>query len=249
MRFLFKKLALLLISTVCTVNAAKSNVLFIGNSFTIQNKMPVLFKSIASRNGVDTNVKMSAWGAATWNAHSASDFTEKLITSRKWDHIVLQEQSFFLTMSSRYTHSIRFLKLLDKIAENHTDYLVLFQTWGYQYGNYPRSRNYQEMQDQLIKGYQDAYNRGICINNKKISRVGEVWSKAYKNFGKKLYKYDGRHPSVHGSFLTACIHFRSLFEKKVKKYNRPRGISKKDIKLLIKFCNEMELNELNVSNP
>lgn len=252
----FKKLFKTIVTTIIlldiTVNSQKinfrkksKNVLFIGNSFTSSNRMPFLFKKIAYKNNKKINVYQSTKNSYTFNAHSNDKDTLKLIKKRNYKAIFLQEQSMFLSQPYYFykIHSLPYLEKLDKLIEGKTDNLYLFLTWGYFNGN-GFADTYDNMQDRLFNGYNEAL-KTIKYNNSKISQVGSYWKIAYPELKLKLYKEDGQHPSLLGSYLSACVHFRSVFNKKVNYKYRPKGINKKDHKMLTDICN---LDLFNISN-
>src|SRR5256712_3057541 len=70
-----------------------TRVLFIGNSYTYVNDLPAMFAGLARSGGHRVETAMVAEGGATLAEHAASAATSAAITSKKWDVVVLQEQS------------------------------------------------------------------------------------------------------------------------------------------------------------
>ena len=131
-------------------------VLFVGNSFTLVNNLPLVFERLATKKNAKSYT--SSRGAATFYSHWNSITTHEFITSRNWSAIVLQEQSAFLSdIPQNYIpRSITYSKQLYKLAANYTPRVTLYETWGYKNGN-PSFQtglddNYNKMQIRLREG-------------------------------------------------------------------------------------------------
>ena len=71
----------------------------------------------------------------------------------------------------------------------------------------------------LILAYQDeltkSYTTFACqFKPGKVAPVGEGFRYVKHNYPddfKSLYRRDGRHPALNGQYLTACVHFATIF--------------------------------------
>ena len=198
-------------------------VLFVGNSFTLVNNLPLVFERLAVKKNAKSYT--SARGAATFNSHWHSNETRSLITGRNWSAVVLQEQSAFLSdIPQNYIpRSIVYSKQLYNLAANHTLRVNLFETWGYKNGN-PNSQtglddNYNKMQVRLREGYETT--RAALVLKKlqqklntsaTVVYVGEAWRVAMTK-GYKLHQNDEIHPTPHGTYLAACVFYATLYSE------------------------------------
>ncbi len=197
-------------------------VLFVGNSFTLVNNLPLVFERLATKKNAKSYT--SAWGAATFNSHWHSTQTRSLITGRNWSAVVLQEQSAFLAdIPQNYIpRSIAYSKQLYNLAANHTLRVALYETWGYKNGN-PTFQtglddNYNKMQIRLREGYETS--RAALVLQKlqqqlntsaTVVYVGEAWRIAMTRY--KLHQNDDMHPTPHGTYLAACVFYATLYDE------------------------------------
>jgi hypothetical protein len=72
---------------------ACSRVLFLGNSYTYVNDLPITFARLAQSGGHSVEVGMVANGGETLSQHAAAADDAGKISSQRWSYVVLQEQS------------------------------------------------------------------------------------------------------------------------------------------------------------
>lgn len=191
----------------CIIGAMSKDILFIGNSFTSVNNIP----NMVQKMGKNITSYSSTFGAATWITHNSNAYTNEMITSRRWDTVVFQEQSKFLSLPKwQYNvYSVPSIKSLVEKATPFTDNIILFETWGYRWGNGPYD-TYDNMQNRLRSGYEDIKN---ILNNPKvrIAYCGEEWRRATKRYsGGKLWQSDGQHPKKLGSKIAARVIYEEI---------------------------------------
>jgi hypothetical protein len=200
---------------VLNMNAQQeTSVLFIGNSFTFMNDMPIIFKNIALSKGKNVHVDTVVEGGKDFKYHSNQAETYEKIKSRKWDYVIIQGHSNELAQPESKVDNNTFpyaKKIADSIKSNsNCTQLVLYMTWGYKNGNSKWSAisTYDSMQFRI----KNQYLRFADLLNARISPVGEVWKLIKTNYsGINLYDPDNQHPSLEGSYLSACTHFASIF--------------------------------------
>lgn len=220
------------------------SVLFVGNSFTIRNDLPAMFLGLAKAGGhrniiVDSSLIPSS--TLGWHASYTEQTWNKLNKRSNWSFVVLQEQSQHLANGySYYAQRVwpGASKLCAAIADKGAT-TVLFETWGYLYGDgFWRGDNYQRMQDRILTGYStlerdldEEYNLKTTSDAVRIAAVGEAWRAAYADLSftgneKSLYVIDGKHPSPLGSYLAACTLYASIFKESPVGLNYfPKGVS------------------------
>ncbi|MCX6163847.1 MAG: T9SS type A sorting domain-containing protein [Ignavibacteriae bacterium] len=201
--------------------ADTTKVLFIGNSYTYVNDLPVLFKNLSASGGEIVYTDMQAPGGYTLENHLTTTATLDAIKRGIWNYVVLQEQSQtpvieYLRYHSMYPSAIK----LDSIIKyyNQNANTVFFMTWGRKNGGQqcidtscsPVFINYFHMQDSL----KSSYTKIASILSAMLSPAGEAWRtarliKPYVN----LWDADDSHPTLDGSYLTACVFYAKIFNQ------------------------------------
>ena len=256
MRILSLLLSLICITQVlseetCDLMAA-INVLFVGNSFTIRNKLTAQLEKLGKSGKQVIRASMAARPSATFSSHSSSIFTEEMIQTpdRRWDVVVLQEQSsMFANPEWKYrTWSYPFSKILQEKCDGYAESIVLYDTWGYRYGqpSYWNSMedDFYKMSDRIAEGYgrtNERLNENMEANVfSSVAGVNKAWKLAYPKFQRKLFNSDGFHPAKHGTYLTACVFYKKLTGKSpVGLRYKPRGISRRNARRLQIIANSV----------
>ena len=219
-------------------------VLMVGNSFTAQNGMCEMLERVAKTANINLRCTESIRYGSTLGGHLYFSDTINNILGKKWDYVFLQEQSNRLSdphYSARWAHSLQFIVKFDRLLKPRTRKIILFQTWGYKIGDpFVRNDNYYKMQKRLENGYEEAYDL-ITENARDISRVGTAWRRAYPILKNRLYRGDGKHPDILGTYLATCVHFRTLYNRPVPGKYRPKGVTKKQQKIILKICNSLQV--------
>lgn len=198
------------LSTATPPKDAMTRVLFIGNSHTFFNDLPGMFAELARAGGYEVEVDMSAQGGWSLSDHAASAISLDKIEQKNWDYVILQERPL-LIIENPDEQSYPAIRLLyDKVSEKGAT-LVLFMTWG------PRDglpdvgyKNYDETQAQICAGYMDIANELDVV----VAPVGIAWQNAIKRDPQlNLWNLDGIHPSMEGSYLSACVFYATIFQQ------------------------------------
>ena len=184
--------------------AAPVRVLFIGNSYTYYHSMPRMVEELAQAAGQEIEIRAFTRGGSTLLEMELHPELRGYLNER-WDYVVLQEHSTLGFSSwngelgvndpSYFLQGARLLAQRAKSAK-----LILFLTWARKY--------HPEFQPHLDHAYAQA-SREL---NATVAPVGRAWAgvrAAQSNL--ELYDPDGTHPSVNGSYLTACVIMRTIF--------------------------------------
>jgi hypothetical protein len=193
-------------------------VLFIGNSFTSFNDLPGTVTAIARSLADQVDQGSSAPGGYTFMKHTTDPTTLSEIKARPWNYVVLQEQSELpaLPESLMARETMPYARRLVSLVHEHdpATKVVLFETWGYQDGDanncpvLPYMCTYASMQEHLREGYAEIARATGATE----ALVGQAWKAARARYpGIDLYIGDGKHPSVYGTYLAACVFYRTLF--------------------------------------
>lgn len=195
-------------------------VLFIGNSYTSANDLPGTFRQLAAGLGRTVTTSAVNPGGYTFNQHSVYAATLTAIQSEKWDYVILQEQSQLPSFPpSQVTVEVfpyaRKLDSLIRLNDSCTE-TVFYMTWGRKNGDasncaaWPPVCTYAGMQEQLRKNY---LQMG-ADNSAVVAPVGMAWNAVVQQSPLfDLWSSDESHPSLHGTYLTACVFYATLFHE------------------------------------
>ena len=179
------------------------DILFIGNSYTMQSR-GTLEKLLKSEQ-VKWNMTHICKGGFTLEKHLKDDKNKSLIQSKKWDAIILQEQSQTPAYSNLRKGYLSALANIAKLNKKTQSPIYLFTSWGRRDGdkqNIKTSPTYEVMQKKLNEGFSEGKKK----YKMKLLPIAGLWEKVRKEnpeLGRELYKNDGSHPSSKGAFLVA----------------------------------------------
>lgn len=192
-----------------------TNILFVGNSFTYVNELPKMLQAVATYAGEDIFAESVVRGGAYLHEfadpeHELGQKLNEMYHSRKWDYIVLQDQSFnparnpedFLTSAERLCHMM-----------NNGEKILFYGTWAYRDNTEKLSSTgmtYTKMLDALTASYQKAAD----IQNGILVPVGDAFALSTEKYPEiDLYAADDYHPSVCGTYLAMCLFYKAIFKK------------------------------------
>jgi len=193
------------------------NVLFVGNSYTSVNNLPQMVADIAVGMGDTLTYQSSTPGGCTFMQHCQNQ-SMTLIRQGGWDAVVLQEQSQYPSFPDGQVASEVMpyaARLVDSIyAASPCAEPMFYMTWGRKNGDqqnavyFPPLGTYEGMDSLLALRYRqmaDANDASLCP-------VGRVWHRLRDEHPEiELYQSDGSHPSVAGTYATACAFYTLLF--------------------------------------
>lgn len=180
-------------------------VLFIGNSFTYYNRMPQMLQAMAASRRQQVLVGSLLKGGATLSGYVADRQTlQQVIAAQKWTHVILQDQSLLPAVSPQNTlqASKQICAMLPQDAQK-----VFFLTWAYRDAK-------SGLQPGMQQALSETYVQAAKQNNAAIAPVGPAFAACMQQQRKPdLYVEDGRHPSVAGSYLSACVLYAKIFKQ------------------------------------
>jgi PKD repeat protein len=221
--FLFLCLPWLIIANAQPIT---KKVLFLGNSYTYANNLPVLVAALANASGDSLLFDAYTPGGYTlgWQptAHSVDPLSLSMIRQSDWDYVVLQEQSQTPAIPA-LRDSCMFpgaMILHDSVKSNNFCSRVLFYlTWGRRFGgiqcftpNYCSTNfsDFDQMQDSLTVAYKEIADS----LDAPVAPVGEAWRLILHTTNMILHDGDQSHPNLKGSYLAACVFYSSVFQKR-----------------------------------
>lgn len=209
---------LLLLLTIKIAGQSQTRkVLFLGNSYTYVNDLPLMVSEFALNTGDILQYDSNLPGGYTLGSHFTNTTSLNKILSKDWDYVVLQEQSQLPSFPNSTVFIDGFTNLSNYIKQNKPCAQVsAFMTWGYVNGDTqncafnPTACTYTGMQTLLSSSYMNAAN----INGAEVTPVGVVWKYIRENHPTiNLYQSDGSHPSLAGSYVAAVAFYTSIFRK------------------------------------
>jgi PKD repeat protein len=202
------------------VTGQSKKVLFIGNSYTYVNDLPLMFYNLALSTQDTIVYSSSAPGGATFNNHTQNSTSISKIMEGNWDYVVLQEQSQLPSFpeSQVVTECFPYAHILDSLINEYNPCAetVFYMTWGRKNGDasncasWPPVCTYEGM-DSLLR---IRYTQMAVDNNAILSPVSVVWKHLRANNPTiELYSSDESHPSVAGTYAAACSFYASILRK------------------------------------
>ena len=218
-------------------------VLFIGNSFTYFNDMPYTFLNMAKTVDPDSRVESIAYGGYSLAQYCDED-TEvgrlviSKIVSYEWDYVVLQEQSLHPCTDEKGFVSA--VKRLCGIVSQIGAKVILYQTWAYAENTdklLSTGMSYREMSEKLVA----AYGKAAVESGATVAPVGEMFARVKDSdyITRLINANDGYHPSSTGSYLAACVIFRTITGKSTIGLPCPSNVSLYNLSVVQKLTDSV----------
>lgn len=219
----------------------EKKILFIGNNFTSDNNLPKVFQELSTKAGYNVWVESSTYKNAKITDHvkgtnSVGDNTVKMIESKKWDYVVLQEQYEMLMSEASVLESVESFKELKKKIKTDNTKIILFSTWGSKVDSY-----YGNLEN-VTKKTQVGYESIAKDLSATVAPVGIAWLNAYKEkssvelWEKDKLKDEGYNsildPKIDGTYLSACVFFNVILKDTSKGILHYAGLSRIDARFL-----------------
>jgi hypothetical protein len=202
------------------LNGQQKKILWIGNSYTGTNNLPLMFYNLALSGGDTVVYDSNTPGGMTFLGHTTNAATIQKIAANNWDFVVLQAQSQEPSFppSQVEAQTYPYAAVLDSLVRisNPCTETVFYMTWGRKYGDaqncaiYPPICTFDGMNNRLWESYKEMAddNRGI------VSPAGIAWKRSREADSTiNLWSGDNSHPSVAGSYLTACVFYATMLRK------------------------------------
>lgn len=215
-------------------------VLFIGNSYTNANDLPLMVAAMANSGGKKRiDVQRHLYGGSTLERHVKETGALERIQKRKWDMVVLQEQSLLpvINRDSMFEHAAT---LHGEIAKQDAQ-TIWYLTWArldipemqkgadpnkspdyarrmFQMSGNANSRSFENWCQQqkvgLEGGLNDAYYTLAKDLGGEVAPVGIAWKKAFEaDPSLRLHLADMSHPTRTGTYLAACVFYATLLDE------------------------------------
>ena len=218
---------------------APLKVLFIGNSYTSVNDLPSMVAGLAeAAGGRKIEADRHLVGGCTLEKHVKDQKAIDEIRAKKWDVVVLQEQSLRPVIDRPSMHE--FARLLDAEVKKQGAKTIFYLTWARQHipdmqeGTDPaQSPEYakamygfsgaakttdletwcQQQSAGLVGGLNGAYLDIARKLGAGVAPVGMAWKMALAADPPfVLHSQDKSHPNPAGTYLAACVFYATLLD-------------------------------------
>lgn len=174
-------------------------ILFIGNSLTYSNDMPLMVEAFAKARGTKKfEIKMAALPNFGLEDHGKREETRKILAGKKWDYVVMQQgpsaskegRAMLLEYGGLFAAEIR----------KGGGVPAMYMVWP----SVNRAADFE--------GVRESYRIAADELKGLLLPVGEAWLIALtvdRNI--QLFSEDGFHPTEAGSYLAALVIFEQLF--------------------------------------
>lgn len=181
------------------------NILFIGNSFTFYNNglhtaLRNLIDSADLGHGFPGNIKIMTISGAKLADHAPA--LKAIVNSVKWDVVVLQGHSLEAVDKNSIKSFQRAARAFDEVIDESGADTVFFMTWA--------REDYADFTESLNLHYTLIGNRTGSL----VVPVGLAFARIKNEHADiDLIRSDGRHPTMAGTYLAACVFFAALYQK------------------------------------
>lgn len=187
-------------------------ILFVGNSHTYTNDLPVIFSEIVGAMGHPADVQEITEGAYTLTQFAdetdeVGSVVDQKLTEETWDFVILQENTNDAFSSAEETMLPAAAALDEKIraAGGQTGLLM---TWTPKDGAGIMDRDYvQSVLAQNTIAVSEQLNSLLIPGGIGFMRCLEQYPQI------ELWNEDGMHPSLEGSYLAGCIAYAVIFRE------------------------------------
>ena len=186
-------------------------VLFVGNSYTYCNNMPLMVSELAESSGKTLHVESVTQGGKGFEWHFNNQETLATIGRANWDLVVLQDYSLGPTKNREKMFEYG-TALGDEVQKCGAE-IVFYMTWARQH--------IPEMQGEITEAY-------LALAEKlkaKVAPVGMAWEKAFSEMPDlALHTADKSHPNVAGSYLAACVFYSTFYNESAEGLAGPMAV-------------------------
>lgn len=192
------------------------SILFIGNSYTYYNTMPTdIFEKLVEAAGYNVEVTSITKGAHTLAKFAdpadtyGKQVEEALTGTKKYDYVILQEQSVTPASSNADSFYNAVRNLAARIRATGAE-PILYSTWGRNEGS-DTLDTYGWTTETMTWRLAAAYQAIGDELNIPVAHVGLAFYDVHTSTSINLYNSDKSHPSKAGSYLAAATLFAKIF--------------------------------------
>lgn len=175
-------------------------VLFIGNSLTYSNDLPLMVQIVGEAAGHEIAVRSITIGNYSLEDHWVSGSAQEMIQAADWDVVVLQQGPSSLALNKLQLKESA--QKFDTIIRAQGARTALYMVWP------------ELSRPAAFDAVSDAYSQAAEVVDGMLFPVGEAWRVAWSMDPElPFYGSDGFHPTSLGSALAALVIFQQLFNE------------------------------------
>ncbi len=201
-------LAVAITPRAAAVEEPALRVLFVGNSYTRFNNLPLMFRRLAESHGDRTRAEGIHQGGFQLRTHWIAGTARTRIRAGHYTHVVLQEHSLTpIAHPERLDqYAGRFKAEIDRAGAR----TVLYETWARRSGHrLYRTGSVGSTPDEMLDRIASVLGAFATSSGADIAPVGHAWARVVREHPEiELYRRDGTHPTQDGTYLAACVIYR-----------------------------------------
>ncbi|MCX6270185.1 MAG: T9SS type A sorting domain-containing protein [Bacteroidetes bacterium] len=236
----------------CAFSQDTTKILFIGNSLTYVNNLPVMFENLAVAGGKKVLVEESTAGGYTLQMHYNWASTQAKIASKDWDCVILQEQSQIPSMpGTRETLFYPWAAKLDSTihVQHPLAQTMFFLTFAHRNGDVDilaggGTDTYFDMQQRLREGYMHIADS----LNDPVAPVGWAWRSVRTMYPLLNLYSDDVHPNINGTYIAANVFYAAIFKENSFGNTFGAGLNPDTALLIQNLASHTVLDSLNLWN-
>lgn len=223
------------------------DVLFIGNSLTYYNDMPLTLQAMLNEKGIKINIHQSTFSGVSLSDNLTKSETLTKLNSKNWDYVVLQEATVRVLIDEVIEYNVEpTIIKFDSIIKLKKAKMILYQS--YPVSEYPNKYCYpsflikpeipevQYCSDSLLNSVQEfnkieaSFKRISELITCEIAPVGLSFELCKRKYPELMLfeSSSDKHPSRLGSYLIACVFYRHLTGQKTVDINYSLGVDHVD---------------------
>jgi hypothetical protein len=201
-----------------------------------------MFVKLARSGGHVVEAGIDAGGGESFAQHVASRDAAESLKLRKWNVVVLQEQSQIPAVASwRRTYMVPAAQQLASMIRAMAGEPIFFLTWAHREG-WPEHGlfGYAAMQAAIDSGYLTV-SRELDVG---VAPVGYAWAAIHKEQPRaRLWQADGSHPTVGGTYLAACVFYATIFHQGLEGLRYHADLPAREAAMLRKTASQIVLSD------
>lgn len=175
------------------------NVLFVGNSLTFYNDLPILVANEAKSRGLELKTTLLAYPNYAILDHWEDGKVQKMIATGKYDYVIIQQGPS--SQADGRAMLLEYGKKFKQVCSENEAQLAYFMVWP--------SRTYYYTFEAVITNHRESAKKNDAL----LLPVGEVWKNHFDATGDfSYYGSDGFHPSLAGSKVAAQVICEALLK-------------------------------------
>ena len=179
--------------------AARTRVLFVGNSLTYYNDLPGLLAQLSRNEPAPIEFDYETHPAWSLRRHWEWGSARKKIADGRWNYVVLQD---FSTMPvDELEISIEYFRRFCELVTRSGGRAIVFENW-------PRKNRPNDAMT-LAETYRTIQSQTGAA----IAPVGQAWRRSRAAHPQIALMIDDRHPTPAGTYLAACVLYQAIYQK------------------------------------